>query len=215
VAERGALLGVPVHRAQQRVDVDVGLGVDPVQHTGPLGQREQVPAQHDGELSGMPEGELAQQDPQRRRGVDAAEDLPHPTGPDHVQVVDAVRSGGHPRDDRGQLRRRVRCTGRDPLIDEMDVLVEQAAQAGPLGQLQHRYQARGRALCLRASQPQLIHGSRLRRAGPWPGLVEQTNRRLGRGCRCRRSPWSVAPCPARGVAARRRCRPASARCRCW
>ena len=57
--------------------------------------------------------------------------------------------------------------------------------------------------------------AQLRRAGLRPGLVEQTSRRVRRRCRCRQSPWSGAPCPACGVAARRRCRPASARRRCW
>ena len=54
-----------------------------------------------------------------------------------------------------------------------------------------------------------------RRAGLRPGLVEQTSRRVRHRCRCRRSLWSGAPCPACGVAARRRCRPASACRRCW
>jgi hypothetical protein len=73
----------------------------------------------------MPVGELAQEDPQRGAGVDPAEHLLHPTGSDDVQVIDAGRPGGHPRDDRGQLRRRVRRPGAHPLIDEPDMLIQQ------------------------------------------------------------------------------------------
>ena len=58
----GALFGVPVDRAQQRIDVDehrllggVGEQVDP------LTQRHQMIAQHRFELAGVTEGELPQQ----------------------------------------------------------------------------------------------------------------------------------------------------------
>jgi len=46
MAERGTLFGVPVHRPQQRVDVDEAAVVDTVQHRGLLGQGDQMPAQH-------------------------------------------------------------------------------------------------------------------------------------------------------------------------
>jgi hypothetical protein len=99
VTERGALLGAPVHRTQQGVDVDEDAVVDAVQHRGLVGERDQVPAQHRRQLPGVAVGELAQEDSQRGSGVDPAEQLLHPTGPHEVQVVDAVRAGGHPRDD--------------------------------------------------------------------------------------------------------------------
>jgi len=54
---------------------------------GPLGQGDQVLTQHRAELPGVAVGELAQQDPQRRRRVDVVEQLLHPTGADHVEVV--------------------------------------------------------------------------------------------------------------------------------
>ena len=41
-----ALLGVPVHRAQQRVDVDERLLADTGQHLATAGQGDQVLAQH-------------------------------------------------------------------------------------------------------------------------------------------------------------------------
>ena len=48
---------------------------------------------HRRQLQRVAVGELAQELPQRRRRVDAGEQPLHPTGADHVQVVDAVRPG--------------------------------------------------------------------------------------------------------------------------
>jgi hypothetical protein len=59
VAVGGALFGVPVDRAQQRVDVDERLLVDPGQHIGACGQGAQVLAQHRLQLAGVAEAELA------------------------------------------------------------------------------------------------------------------------------------------------------------
>jgi hypothetical protein len=42
MAERGALLGVPIHRAQQRVDVDERALGDAVQDRGPRRERHQM-----------------------------------------------------------------------------------------------------------------------------------------------------------------------------
>jgi hypothetical protein len=50
------LLGVAVYRAQQRVDVDECLLLDPGQQLGALGQRNKMLTQHRLELAGMPEG---------------------------------------------------------------------------------------------------------------------------------------------------------------
>jgi len=88
--------------------------------------------------------ELPQEDPQRRCRVDAAEHLLHPAGADHVQVIDAVRAGRHPRNDRGQLRCRVRRPGPDPLVSEPDVGIKQVRKPGPLRQFQDRDQPRVR-----------------------------------------------------------------------
>jgi hypothetical protein len=74
----GALLGVPVHRAQQRVDVDECLLVDAVQHRSPCGERDQMLAQHGGS------------------GVDPAEQPLHPTGVHDIEVVDTVRPAAIP-----------------------------------------------------------------------------------------------------------------------
>ena len=72
--------------------------------------------------------------------------LLHPTGADHVQIVDAVRPAGHPRDDRGQLPGRVRARLTSPgrVRVESDLLGDQLRQAGPFGQRQHRRQPRVR-----------------------------------------------------------------------
>jgi hypothetical protein len=47
-------------------------------------------------LRGAAVSELAQEDPQRGRGVDRAEYLLHPTRPHDIQMVDAVRSAAIP-----------------------------------------------------------------------------------------------------------------------
>ena len=102
-----------VDRAQQRIDVHERLRADPVQHRRPLREGQQVASLHTGELAGVAEGELPQQDPRCRRGLHTREDLPHPAGAGNVQVVDAVRAGDHSGDDRGQLPGRVRSPGPD------------------------------------------------------------------------------------------------------
>ena len=65
VPERGTLLVVPIDRAQQRVDVDEGPLLDAGQQRHARRQRHQMRAGYRGELVGVPEGELAQEDPQR------------------------------------------------------------------------------------------------------------------------------------------------------
>jgi hypothetical protein len=74
-ATTGAL--VSVDRAQQRVDVDERLLLDPGQHLAALGQGDQVLAQHRFQLAGVPEAELAQQHPQGRGRVDPVEQDRH------------------------------------------------------------------------------------------------------------------------------------------
>jgi hypothetical protein len=133
-----------VDRAQQGVDVHERPLLDPGQHLRGLGQGDQVAAQDRGQLTGVPVGELPQEDPEGGRGVHPAEEVFHPPGSDHVQVLDAVRSGGHPRDDPGQLRCRVRRPRPHPLISEPDVLLQQARKPGLLGRFQHRDQPRVR-----------------------------------------------------------------------
>jgi len=56
----GALLGVPVDRAQQRIDVDEHLLGRGGQQIDPTAQRHQMLAQYRLQLAGMPEGELPQ-----------------------------------------------------------------------------------------------------------------------------------------------------------
>ncbi len=115
---------MPVHRTQQRVDIDEGALVDAGQHRGSLGQRDQQPTQHRPQLTDMAVGELPQEDPQRGARVDPAEELLHATRADHVQVIDTVRPGRHPSDDRGQLRCRVGRPRLDPLTGEPHMLAE-------------------------------------------------------------------------------------------
>jgi hypothetical protein len=144
VAERGALLGFAVHRPKQGVDVDETAFVDAGQQRSLLRQRDQVPAQYRRKLAGVAVGELAQQDSQRGVGIHPAEELFHATGPDDIQIVDALRPGGHPGDDRGQLRCRVGRTRFDPFAGEPHMLVQQRRQSGLFSQLQQRHQTRMR-----------------------------------------------------------------------
>ena len=55
-------------------------------------QRRQMLAGHRGELVGVAEGELAQQDPQRRGRVYLVEHPGRAAGAQHVHIVDAVRA---------------------------------------------------------------------------------------------------------------------------
>ena len=87
-------------------------------------------------------GELAQELPQRGRRIHPAEQPRHPAGADHVQVVDAVRAGHHPGDDRGQLARRVHPRRRDPPRRQRHPPRDQLRQPGLLRQRHRRHQTR-------------------------------------------------------------------------
>nr|WP_230990379.1 hypothetical protein [Rhodococcus oxybenzonivorans] len=88
----------------------------------------------------MPEGELAQEDPQRRRRIHLVEENRGTAGADRVHIVDAVRSGEHPADDRGQFPHRVRRTRGHPRGGEVDMAVDQLRQSGLLAQFEDRNQ---------------------------------------------------------------------------
>ena len=82
------------------------------------------------ELADMAEGERPQERPQRRGRVGAVEHPAHPAVPQQRHVIDAVGAGDHPRDQRGDLRPRVRAlVGR-----HAQVLIGQLPQPGRLGQ---------------------------------------------------------------------------------
>ena len=94
--ERGALLGVPVHRAQRRVDIHIHpLGGRIHQHRCAPRQRDQVPASDRGHLLGMPETELAQEDSQRRGRIHLAEHRCRATGTQQVGVIDVITTAQH------------------------------------------------------------------------------------------------------------------------
>jgi hypothetical protein len=59
VPETGALFGVPVHRPQQRIDVDHRPGRDTGQQPGVLDEADQMRPQHRGQLLGVAVGEHA------------------------------------------------------------------------------------------------------------------------------------------------------------
>jgi len=73
----------------------------------------QMLAGHCGELVGIPEGELAQENPQCRGRVRFVEHPGRAAGTQHVDIVNVVRAAHHGGDDRGQLAGRVdRTRGR-------------------------------------------------------------------------------------------------------
>jgi hypothetical protein len=161
VPETGALLGVPEHRAQQRIDVDEHLLGNAGQQPAATDQVDQVRPCYRSQLQGMAVGELPQKLTQRRRGVHLTEQPRHPTRPDHIQIVDAVRAGGHPGDDRSQLTRRI-GPGRGHLgRPDGDLARDQLRQARPLGQPHHRDQPRTRHE-VRIIEQRRGHGPRMR-----------------------------------------------------
>ena len=101
-------------------------------------------AGHRGELVGMPEGELAQQDPQRRGRIHLVEHPGRAAGAQHVHIVDAVRPAHHARNDRGQLPGRIDRARGHPGAGQLDVLADQPRKTGLLSQFQHRHQTRRR-----------------------------------------------------------------------
>jgi hypothetical protein len=76
--ERGTLFVVPIDRAQQRVDVDERALLDAGQQRHPRREPHQMRSTYRGELVGVSEGELAQEDPQCRGRIHLVE---HPRVP--------------------------------------------------------------------------------------------------------------------------------------
>ena len=138
VAVRGALLGITVHFADRVVHIDerhrLGPGPQPRRESCEAGQG---PGGDRVELADVPEGEAAQECAQRRGRLHPCKDLGHPAVAQHVQVIDAVRAGQHPRDHARRLGCRVRRAHAQPFL-------EQLVQASAFGQPHHRDQP-GRA----------------------------------------------------------------------
>ncbi|BAH55483.1 hypothetical protein ROP_72360 [Rhodococcus opacus B4] len=72
--------------------------------------------------------------------VDLVEQGGHPACPEQGHVVDDIRSGTHPADDRGQFPDRVRRTRGHPRGGEVDMGVDQLRQAGLFGESEDRDQ---------------------------------------------------------------------------
>ena len=108
--------------------------LDAGQQRGALRERRQMLAGHRSELVGMPEGELAQQDPQRRGRVHLVEHPGRAAGAQHVHIVDAVRAAHHARDDRGQLPGRIDRARGHPCAGQVDMLADQTRKTGLLSQ---------------------------------------------------------------------------------
>lgn len=69
------------------------------EHAGPFGQTDQVSPGHRGQLQTLAVGGLVQELAHRGRRVHLVDDPRGPTAADHLQRVDAVRAGDHPRHD--------------------------------------------------------------------------------------------------------------------
>jgi hypothetical protein len=134
--EPGTLLGLAIHPPQQRVHVDEGERVRAGQQRRARGQLDQQVPAGGLQLAHMPEGERAQERTRRGRCVHPVEQATHAAVAQQVQVVDAVRAGGHAGHDRGDLATRVR-PGRDTQVHP---LVDQPGEVGVLGQPHHRDQ---------------------------------------------------------------------------
>jgi hypothetical protein len=88
----------------------------------------------------MAVGEGAQERTDRRRGVHRGEQRRHPAVPGDVEVVDAVRAGEHPRDDRGDLARRIR----PGVAGQPNPIGDGGVQTRRVGHAHHRFQAGAR-----------------------------------------------------------------------
>jgi hypothetical protein len=130
VAAAGALVGRAVGLPHRVIDIDIRQPVGADHKRRPAGQTDQQPGRDRVELADVPEGEPAQERAQRRRRPDTAEQSVRRAVPQHRHVIDAIRAADHPRDQRGDLRCRVRA--------DRAMLADQAMQPGALGQRQHR-----------------------------------------------------------------------------
>lgn len=88
VSVGGALFGVSVDRAQQRIDVEEHLGIGSGQRIHPPAQAGEVFPQYRFQLAGMAEGELSQQCSLCRGRVGAAEEGLHSTRAHDVDIGD-------------------------------------------------------------------------------------------------------------------------------
>jgi hypothetical protein len=121
-----------------------GALFDPGQQRRAFGQRDQMRTRYRGELVGVPEGELAQEDPQRRGRIHLVEHSRCAPGAQHVHIVDAICAADHPRDDRAQLPGRIDRTGSHPSTGQIHMLADQFRKTGLLSKFQHRNQSRRR-----------------------------------------------------------------------
>ena len=139
VAERGPLLGIAVDLTHGVIDIEER---DPLraatgqQSRHPRGKPGQQSAADLVELLDMAVGEGTQERAQRRGRPNPGEQPIHPAVAQQVEVIDGVRTGEHPADDRGGLRRGVGRGHRQAL--------EEVVEAGRSGQPQRRYQTCGR-----------------------------------------------------------------------
>jgi hypothetical protein len=140
VAERRALLLVPVDTLLHRVDVQEGHGVLAGQQRGPAGQVCQQQPAYLLHLQHVSPGEGAQERAQRGRRPDPAGQRRHRPMPQHVHVIDTVRPGDHPSSQARDLQVRVHPAG----AGDPDMLCHQVRQPRPLRQGHHRDQARPR-----------------------------------------------------------------------
>ena len=136
VAVPGSLLGVAVGRADRVIDVEERDHVPGRQQRTTLRQALQQRRGDRIELTHMAEGKTAKESAQRRRRPHPAEQPAHRAVPQQVHIVDAVRPGDHPGDQRRHLQMRVHPTR----LAQRQRLPGQPGQPARLGQLDHRHQ---------------------------------------------------------------------------
>ena len=141
VPEPRGLLGIAVHGADGVVHVDEDhalAGAPTGQQARDLpGQARQDAGGDLVELLDVTVGERPQERAHGRGRPHPRHEAGHAARAQQVQVIDAVRTGQHPRDHGPRLGDRVRAR-------HAQMLDQQAIQTGPLAQLQHGHQPGGR-----------------------------------------------------------------------
>ena len=138
IAKGGALLGIAVHLADERVDIDCE---PPVTRPGAGRPRTLKRLAKDSvELADMAERKGAQERAQRRRRDDVvAEHLPGPAGSKQIAVIDAVRAQRHRRDQGHHLGARI---GRPRAVTEIDAVLDERLDPKPLSERRGQHDPR-------------------------------------------------------------------------
>nr|WP_234334633.1 hypothetical protein [Streptomyces sp. NRRL B-1347] len=138
VSVRCALRGGAVDLFDLGADVHEHQAVAVGEHAGAGGEVAGERLGRGLQLAHVPPGERAQEAAERGRRPYPAEQTGKPAVAQHVQIVGAVRAGGHTAHDRHHLRVRGR-PGTVLRTDDADLLGHHPVQPAPLRQPHHRH----------------------------------------------------------------------------